>query len=347
MSSLKIINSGLLTTIQDYGRVGYGQYGVPAAGVMDRLAMQLANILVDNDRYEAVLEMTMMGLSFKADGNMAIAITGADMFPTVNGKRVNLYETIYLNNGDILECSYAQSGCRAYLAVSGGFDLPKVMGSKSTYLRAKIGGVNGNKIQKGDILKINPKNGKEYFGIRKIPEDMIPRYKNEITARVILGPEVDYFTKNGMETFLSSEYVLTDQCDRMGYRLEGPRIEHEKGSDIISNGINFGAIQIPGHGCPIIMMADRQTTGGYTKIANVITVDLPFLAQLKPGDRVKFEKIDIEEAQNLIKKQEKNLLNLINDFKTSLINTVGTMRNFKINVNGKKYNLSVQEIKES
>ncbi len=344
MKSLKIIQPGILTTVQDYGRIGYGQFGVPAAGVMDRLSMELANILVGNDRKEAVLEMTMMGPTLEAKSNIVIAITGANMNPKVNGNEVNMYETIYLNKGDILELSYTENGCRAYMAVYGGFDLPVIMGSKSTYLRAKIGGNNGEKIKANDILNINEAKNK-YIGTRKIPRKKIPSYSNELTLRVILGPEEDYFTKEGIDTFLNSEYVLTKQWDRMGLRFDGPQIKHKDGADIISNGINFGAIQIPGHGRPIIMMADRQTTGGYTKIANIISVDLPYVAQLKTGNRVRFESITIDEAHELIKVQEKGVDQLISDFNLKSVDIVGPCRDFKVKLRKESYNLSVQEIK--
>lgn len=345
MSSITIINPGLLTTIQDFGRIGYQQYGVPVAGAMDRFSLQLANILVGNDRYEAALEITMMGSTIEFNIDLAITITGVDLFPTVNGKKVEMYKTIYVNKGDVLKFSSIKNGCRAYLAVAGGFKVPEVMGSKSTYLRGKIGGLEGRKLKKGDVLSVNIDGNCKYFGVRKIPEHLIPEYKNEVTVRVILGPEQEYFTEEGIDTFLSSEYILTNKCDRMGYRLEGPKIEHKEGADIISTGMNFGAIQVPGHGQPIIMMADRQTTGGYTKIANVITVDIPYLAQLKPGDKVRFKKVTIQEAHNLIKQQEDELLKLVEDFKENSVKLIGTARKFLVKINGKQFNLSVQEVK--
>ncbi|MTI70453.1 MAG: biotin-dependent carboxyltransferase family protein [Firmicutes bacterium] len=343
MGYLKIKNPGLLTTIQDLGRIGYQQYGIPVAGAMDRYALELSNILVGNNRYEACLEMTFMGAEIEFNINTKIAITGANMKPTVNGENIEMYKTIYINKGDILKFNGLIKGCRSYLAVSGGFDICKVMGSKSTYLRAKIGGLEGRKLKSGDKLKVNKS---DYtLGVRKIPKDLIPEYKNEITVRVLMGPEEDRFTKKGINTFLEEVYTITNQSDRMGYRLDGEKIKHNNGADIISGGISFGAIQVPGHGEPIIMMADRQTTGGYTKIANVISYDLPYLAQLKPGDKVKFEKTDISNAQNLIKKRESKILKLIDDFKKEKVEPKGEMKNFKIKFKGKTFNVGVQEIR--
>ncbi len=345
MNSMRIINPGILTTIQDIGREGYQQYGVPVAGAMDKSSMKLANILVGNDRNEAVLEITMMGPTIKFNSNLTIAITGAKCSPTINDKEVEMYRTIYIAKGDILKFSTTKDGFRVYLAVSGGFKLSETMGSKSTYLRGKIGGLEGRKVKAGDILEANGDECLKYLGIRKIPENLIPKYKNEVAVRVILGPEEDYFTERGIETFLNSDYILTNQSDRMGYRLKGEKIEHKDGADIISSGITLGAIQVPGHGEPIIMMADRQTTGGYAKIANVISVDISYLAQLKPGDRVKFKKVSIEEAHNLIKEEEKALEELIEDFNKRSVEKVGKVRDFVINVKNSHYNVMVQEIK--
>jgi len=345
MGSLKVHNPGLLTTIQDAGRTGYGQYGIPAAGAMDTLSLQLANMLVGNDRYEAALEITFMGPEIEFGINSIIAITGGDLTPKINGKEIEMYSTIYVNKGDMLSFGNMRNGCRAYLAVSGGFNIDKIMGSKSTYLRGKLGGFKGRKLIMGDIIPVNIDKSQKYLGVRKIPKNLIPLYGNQHVTRVIMGPEDDRFTEEGIRTFLSSEYVLTNQCDRMGYRLSGAKIKHRDGADIISGGITFGAIQVPGHGEPIIMMADRQTTGGYTKIANVISVDIPYLAQLKAGDKVLFKQINIEEAQRLLKEREDRLLRLENSFRDKSIDAeVKSSRNFTIRLNGKNFNVGVQEL---
>ncbi len=344
MSYLKIINPGLLTTIQDYGRAGYQQDGMPVAGAMDSYAMQLANILTGNDRNDAVIEMTFLGAEIQFNLNTTIAITGADMSPRINGTSISMYKTVNVNKGDILKLVGATKGCRTYISISGGLDIPKIMGSKSTYLRAKIGGLQGRKLKAGDEIYIKNNENTRKIGIREMPEEVIPDYKGTIIARVILGPEDDRFTDQGIKTFFQEEYKITNQSDRMGYRLEGKKIEHKNGADIISGGITLGAIQVPGHGQPIIMMADRQTTGGYTKIANVISVDIPYLAQLKPGDRIRFKKITLDEAHKLIKQREEKLEKLINDFKDTTIDINGKIKNLIIKVKGKSFNVSVQEI---
>lgn len=345
MSSLIINNPGLLTTIQDAGRIGYGQYGIPSAGAMDILSLQLANILVGNDRYEAAIEITFMGPEIEFYENLIIAITGANMSPTINGREIDMYSTIYVNKGDVLKFGALKSGCRAYLAVSGGFNLNSVMNSKSTYLRGKLGGIEGRTLKMGDELSVNAEKSYKYLGVRKIPKDFIPNFESQYTARVIMGPEDYRFTEEGSHTFLNNEYSLSNQCDRMGYRLNGPKIEHKEGADIISGGITLGAIQVPGHGEPIIMMADRQTTGGYTKIANVISVDIPYLAQLKAGDQISFEKISIREAQELVREREDRIQEIINAFEgLELDNSVKNIRNFNIRLNGKEFNIGVQEL---
>lgn len=344
MCSLRVHNPGLLTTIQDAGRMGYGQYGIPAGGAMDTLSLQLANILVDNDRYEAAMEITFMGPEIEFESNLIISITGGDISPRINNREIGMYSTIYVNKGDILSFGDLKNGCRSYLAVSGGFKVESPMESKSTYLRGKIGGYEGRKLKMGDIIPVDIDKGQKYLGVRKIPEDLLPIFSNKYTARVIIGPEDKRFTEEGMNTFLSSQYTLSNQCDRMGYRLSGAKVEHREGADIISGGITFGAIQVPGHGEPIIMMADRQTTGGYTKIANVISVDLPYLAQLKAGDRLKFEKISIDEAQELIKERERKLTNYMEDIYRNAVNTdVKNIGNYSIKINGKGFNVGIQE----
>ena len=344
MGHIMIISPGLLTTIQDVGRFGHQQYGMPTAGAMDQRAMQLANILTGNDRYEAVLEMTIGGPSMVFQENIAVAVTGADLSPTINGKPLRMYQTIYAGIGDVLAFSTAVKGARAYLAVSGGFKISPIMGSKSTYLRGKLGGMEGRKLKAGDVLYVNKDKESEYLGVRRIPKEFISIYENEIIARVILGPDQDAFSKEAIEMFLNSTYTLTNQWDRMGYRLEGPKISHKKGADIISSGITHGAIQIPGHGYPIIMMSDAQTTGGYTKIANVISVDIPYLAQLKPGDKVSFKSIDIHQAHGLIRADERALDKLINDLDKKKMKVLGSGKNFSMNINNQKYNVMVQEI---
>ncbi|MBF4694426.1 5-oxoprolinase subunit C family protein [Fusibacter ferrireducens] len=342
---MKIIEPGLLTTFQDDGRKGYQQYGVPVAGAMDSFAMQLANILVGNHRNDVVLEITMKGPSIEFTAKTYIALTGGKCPVTLDGNSVNMYETVCVHKGSILKIGQVYEGFRVYLAVRGSFDLPKIMGSASTYLRGRIGGLEGDKLRVGAVLSIKEISKNRYFNLRKMPEEVIPVYDDSIDVKVILGPEDDSFTPEGMKTFLGNEYILTHQCDRMGYRLEGAKIEHREGADIISSGISLGAIQVPSHGEPIIMMADRQPTGGYAKIANVISCDISRLAQLKPGDKVRFSAVRIDEAHQMIKAQEQTLTDLAAYYEKNEIVVSERARIFSIRVKEKQYEVVVEEIK--
>lgn len=308
--SITILNPGLLTTVQDFGRIGYQQFGVPVSGVVDPRAMSIANILVDNPEDEAVLECTMLGPQIRFDAPNAIAITGGDLGPTIDNQPIPNYAAIRVEAGQVLRFAGLRSGCRAYIAFAGGLDIAPVMGSRSTYMKAKIGGVEGRKLQKDDVIKFRkPNPDLRGLNIRHISPEFVPRLEYKI--RVVLGPQDDMFTEHGIETFLSESYVVTPEFDRMGCRLDGEIIEHKGGSgDIISDGIAFGAIQVPTAGKPIIMLSDRQTTGGYTKIANVISADFRILAQLKAGDRVRFAQVSIAAAQDALLTQRAALKTL-------------------------------------
>ena len=304
--SITIVNPGMMTTVQDQGRVGYQQFGVSVSGAMCPRSAILANILVGNEDGEAVLECTMMGPQIKFDSANCIAITGGDLGPTVDGKPVENYRAIKVEAGQTLRFTMPKVGCRAFVAFAGGLDIEPVMGSRSTYMKAKIGGVEGRKLQKGDVIKFRAANPDlPKLDLRR----MAPEFKAraEYTVRVVMGPQDDYFTDEGVNTFLSEVYTVTQEFDRMGCRFDGAVIQHKNGGDIISDGISFGAVQVPASGKPIVMLGDRQTTGGYTKIANVITADFRILAQLKAGDKVRFEKVSINAAQDALIAQRKAL----------------------------------------
>lgn len=308
--SITILNPGLLTTVQDFGRIGYQQFGVPVSGVVDPRAMSIANILVDNPEDEAVLECTMLGPQIRFNAPNAIAITGGDLGPTIDNQPIPNYAAIRVEAGQVLRFAGLRSGCRAYIAFAGGLDIAPVMGSRSTYMKAKIGGVEGRKLQKDDVIKFRkPNPDLRGLNIRHISPEFVPRLEYKI--RVVLGPQDDMFTEHGIGTFLSESYVVTPEFDRMGCRLDGEIIEHKgESGDIISDGIAFGAIQVPTAGKPIIMLSDRQTTGGYTKIANVISADFRILAQLKAGDRVRFAQVSVAAAQDALLTQRAALKTL-------------------------------------
>ena len=297
MSSIDVINGGILTTIQDSGRYGYQELGIPTSGVMDDYNYILANILVGNKLDEAVFEMTFFGPTLKFNENLIIAITGSNMNPKINGELAPMYETIKVKKGDTLQFGKVNEGIRSYLAFGGSIDVPIVNGSKSTHIKTKMGGIEGRALKAKD--EINIKKSKEET-MRKIPEKYIPKISHCNILRIVLGPQDDFFTEKGIhDLFRSGGYQVTKDFDRMGIRLKGTAIEHKETADIISDGTTFGSIQVPANGQPIILVADRQTTGGYTKIGNVITADLHKLAQMTFLDKVLFQEIKIEEAQKL------------------------------------------------
>ena len=295
MSSIDVINGGILTTIQDSGRYGYQELGIPTSGVMDDYNYRLANILVGNKLDEAVLEMTYFGPTLKFNEDLTLAITGSDMNPKINGQPAPMFETIKVKAGDTLQFGKVNEGVRGYLAFGGSIDVPVVNGSKSTHIKTKMGGIDGRALKPKDTLNIV---GSKDKTMRRIPENYLPKFNHCNLLRVVLGPQDDYFTEKGIhDLFRSGGYQVTKDFDRMGIRLKGTSIEHKETADIISDGTTFGSIQVPANGQPIILVADRQTTGGYTKIGNVITPDLYKLANMSFLDKVLFQKVTIEEAQ--------------------------------------------------
>jgi len=304
----EVLKPGILTTIQDLGRYGFSEFGVPPSGALDLFSLRVGNLLVGNREEEACLEVAIMGLKLKALREVVFAITGGDLFPTLNGEPLEMWRTHLMVEEDVITFKSIQRGCRSYLTINGGFAVPKIMESKSTYLSGKFGGLEGRALRRGDTLYTHDiPTSLDKLGLR-FPSDWIPPLRKEALLRVVPGPQDHHFTKKGFETFSSASYQVTPQCDRIGVRLEGPRIERRPDVEesIISEGLISGAIQVPGDGKPIIILTEL-VSGGYTKIATVISTDLPKVAQLKPGDRVRFEPISIEEAHGLLRKQEERL----------------------------------------
>lgn len=346
METIKILDAGLLTTVQDLGRYGFQRYGVSASGVMDEYSAKIANKLVGNKVGEAVLETTLKGVQIEFLQNTAVAITGGNCDVTLNGTKIELWQSYLVNRGDILKMGICRSGLRNYLAFSGGIDVPIIMNSKSTNLKAKVGGFNGRKLMTGDVLSVG-------VGSLEVPltlnKHYIPTYSKDIKVGVILGQQDDHFTEAGIKTFLNETYTVTQESDRMGIRLSsvsGATIEHKNGADIISDGITFGAIQVPGSGQPIVMMADRQTTGGYTKIGNVISSDLAKLAQATPGTKVKFVEYTLEQAVQTIKNNDiiiNNQNSYISPVKEEVVDS--SSRDYRIKINNKIFELKVERIR--
>jgi antagonist of KipI len=295
---IELLEPGPQTTVQDLGRRGQLRYGIPPSGPMDAFAFVLANRLAGNADVAAALECTLAGPRFRVDSPCAIAVTGADMPVAVNGQPAESWSTLLLCAGDMVKIGTARSGLRAYVAFSGGLDVALRLGSRSTYLRGRLGGLEGRALQKGDRLATLPADLPQ---VRAMPRHRLPAYPAETHVRVVLGPQHDRFTPAGIETFLHSSYTLQPQSDRMGARLRGNRIEHVRGHDIVSDGIALGSVQVPGDGQPIVLLVDRQSTGGYTKLATVCSFDIGRIAQLRPGQCLRFEAIDIAQAHALLR----------------------------------------------
>jgi biotin-dependent carboxylase-like uncharacterized protein len=261
---------------------------------MDQQALRVGNLLVGNPDGAASVEIAMGGFRAEFLWCVNFAITGADMEAFLNGRLVATWKTHRALSGDILELRSANIGIRSYLTLAGGVMVTPVMASRSTFLRGGFGGFHGRPLRKDDLLSIGDPIGKP---ILNVPNSLIPPYSNHPAVRVLAGPQDDCITPKGLETFFSAEYRVTDRSDRMGTVLSGPKIDHRFGADIISDGTAPGAIQVPGSGQPMILTADCQTTGGYVKIATIIAADLPLIAQLGPGDTIRFEGVSLDEAR--------------------------------------------------
>jgi biotin-dependent carboxylase-like uncharacterized protein len=293
----KVLFPGAFTTIQDKGRFGYQAFGVPVSGSLDFYAHRVANLLVGNSLDTAALELTVLGPKLEAMAPCCIALTGGDLQPFLNQLPMPQWVTVKVKKGDVLFFKGVKTGCRAYLAVEGGFDVPEVMGSRSTYPKGGIGGINGGPITAGDILR---KGKSERDCGKTFPEDLIPSYPRERICHVISGPQAHFF--GNIEDFYNTPYEVTSKADRMGYRLKGIPLVFREGApaSIISEAIVPGAIQIPADGQPIVLMVE-QTVGGYAKVGVITTPDRWRLAQLRPGDKVSFKPVSVLEAQKQLR----------------------------------------------
>lgn len=298
---LEIIEPGFLTTVQDAGRFGWLRFGVPPAGPLDAAAFQAANALVHNAATAAGLEITWSGPTLRVRRDALIAVCGADFELWIGRRPVPTWYSLVMRAGEILHFGARRSGARAYLAIDGGIALPPYLGSQATYLPGGFGGLEGRALRAGDRLPLHSSNGDPFARAgRAWPMAQRPPYSAAPTLRVILGPQAEAFTAEGCATFLSAMYILSPVSDRMGARLKGPAITHAGETGIVSDGLIAGCIQVPPDGQPIIMLADHQTTGGYPKIATVIQADLPLVAQLMPGDSVRFQALPHPLSQTCI-----------------------------------------------
>lgn len=349
---LIIKKAGMLTSVQDLGRWGYQSSGVPVAGAMDLPALRLGNAMLGNPEGSAALEVTLLGPEIEVKGSGAAVFAGADLGFSVNGKAVGSWRAVVLNDGDVITFKGPKGkGCRGNLCFAGGVDILPVMNSCSTYIRAKIGGVEGRAIKIGDVIKTGEPAAlwKKLEGFC-LPKDLDPAQDAGAPLAIITGLQEDAFTEEGKKLLFESEYTITAESDRMGCRLEGAKIEHtEKGADIVSDAIPLGAVQIPGHGMPIIMLADRQTTGGYTKIGVLTPLSVEALVQKMPGSMVRFRRADLSEGtaeQMKIKEAVRRTKELrLSHVSRTHIEAPGSLSgHFTLTVDGKSYDITCEEI---
>lgn len=321
--SLQIIKPGLLTTVQDTGRYGFQKDGMVVSGAMDTVALRLGNLLVGNQENEAALEITLVGPSICFTEDHLIALTGADFSSTLNGKPLKMWRPIYIPKGSTLEFGPPKAGCRSYLAVAGGIGVPEVMGSSSTYLRARMGGFLGRALQADDTLPVNTasdisssfihhlansESQEEHVqSLWSIDPKLFQHGEALPVIRALKGPEYDLFTDESKVCCWESTFKVSLQSDRMGYRLQGVNLDLKEQVEMLSTAVTFGTVQVPPEGNPIVLMADHQTTGGYPRIAQVITADLPTLAQVMPGSNIQFTEVTLEQAQRLYLQQEQTI----------------------------------------
>ncbi len=328
--SVEVLRPGLLTTVQDLGRYGYQKHGVIVSGAMDSPALRLANLLVGNEEGEAVLEITLLGPTLRLTKDTLLAITGGDLSPEIDGVRVPMRRPVWVKGGSILKFGACQSGCRAYVAFAGGFDIPEVMGSKSTYMRAGIGGYEGRALKEGDQIGIKEPAGQSIGWFRKVLDEPfdgsfattswsiagnpVSKGTKLVRIRATKGSQYEHFTPASRIQFFNGSFKVSAQSDRMGYRLSGLAMHLTEKIEMISEAVALGTVQVPPDGNPIILLADRQTVGGYPRIAQVAVADIPLIAQLKPGDEIQFEEITLSEAERLYRENEK----FIQEVKTSI-----------------------------
>jgi len=304
----RLLEPGLLTTVQDLGRVGYQRFGVPVAGPMDPWALRCANRLVGNPDNAAAIEVTIVGPSLLFERAAIVAWTGGDFPVSLNGAVIPGWQAVEIPAGSTLKIGTRQTGARGYLSIAGGIAVPPILESRSTHLRSGMGGLGGHALRAGDVLaggEATPE-AKGRVGCCIAPA-LRPGYSHSPTLRVIRGPQVEAFRPDAMDVLSRERYTISREADRMGYRLHGAPLEHRNSPDIVSDATPLGSLQVPASRQPILLMADRQTTGGYPKIAVVISADVPLAAQLVPGDTIGFTVVEVEEAQRVIREQYREL----------------------------------------
>jgi antagonist of KipI len=299
--TIRVVKPGLFTTVQDRGRLGYAHLGISLTGAADLVSLRIANLIVGNDEYAPALEMTLLGATLEFEDRAIVAVSGAECGCKVGLSRVPSSTAIEIASGEVLQCGGMTDGARSYLAVQGGFDVPVVMGSASTDVRGQFGGFQGRRLQSGDELRIHKCSG---TNVRRLRPGVLESVRDSRPVRVTKGAQHDWFSSESYARLLSSPYGASEQSDRTGLRLKGEAIAPREQSQLLTDGIPLGAIQVPQDGQPIILFVDQQTTGGYPKIANVIASDMHRIGQLRPRDGVRFAEVSIAEAVDTLREQE-------------------------------------------
>lgn len=305
--TILIEKPGILTTVQNLGRHGYRRFGINPGGVMDRTATVLINTLLGNELSSPVMEMHFPAARVAFEHDTIFALGGADLQPEMSGVAIENWRPITARQGDVLTFTGKASGERTYLAVAGGLTVDEWLGSSSTNLTAKIGGHEGRKLEAGDRIACPASSPRSRIGMFKVSPSLVPRYSRFPTVRVIAGGEFDKLDKNGRRTLVSEDFLISNNSNRMGFRLKGVPISLTEPLEMISSAVDFGTIQLLPDGQLIVLMADHQTAGGYPRIAHVISQDLPLLAQLGANDKVAFHLVDMEHAESIADQFEQDL----------------------------------------
>lgn len=305
MSAILVRAPGLFTTVQDLGREGFGPMGVSASGAADPISLRIGNRLVGNAEGAAALEMTLVGGAFTFERAAVIAVTGADFGPSLDSVPLTTWTSIEIQKGQTVTLGPSRSGARAYLCVQGGIAVEPFLGSASTHALSGLGGFEGRALRRGDRLELGAANS--LFRKRSLSPKVLEGLQPRRILRVTDGPQSDWFANASWKIFCEGTFRVAEQSNRMGIRLEGPAIPLDASREMITEGVSLGAIQVPRSGQPIILFVEQQTTGGYPKIANVISADVHSLGQLRPRDAIRFERIEMSEARALLIQQEELL----------------------------------------
>lgn len=298
--TIRVLKPGLSTTVQDGGRYGYTHLGISPAGAADSLSLRIANLLVGNGEYAPALEMTLLGASLEFEEGAVVAVSGAQCDCKAGQNKVPANEAVEIAAGSVLQCGSMTDGARCYLSIRGGLDVPLVMGSASTDVRGQFGGFEGRRLKSGDVLRVGKSRATE---VRR-PAGVLEEVRSSGPVRVTRGAQNDWFSHEMYAKLLSTPYQVTEQSDRAGLRLQGEAVSPSEKTQLLTDGIPLGAIQVPQSGQPIILFVDQQTTGGYPKIANIITADMHRIGQLRPRHQVRFAEVSIADAVEALRHQE-------------------------------------------